>query len=201
MSIHHTRFCGELKKIQNPPYLFHCIPGLFKFCNLRSLSSFFLCILSTSRLACEPISGWNRNEPPRDKTNNVAVHPAKTQISLGICPVWSESSLCAQWVVKDPSFLHADSEDSDQTGRMPKLIWVFAGHTLTLLVLSQGGSNDVSCPNHFGTLLIGFAYSHSMMTLFGEERAGWLTVFDLNSTHALISAPAVLIWIHGFGWD
>ena len=37
--------------------------------------------------------------------------PAKTQISLGICPVWSESSLCAQWVAKDPSFLHADSED------------------------------------------------------------------------------------------
>ena len=32
---------------------------------------------------------------------------------------------CAQWVAKDPSFLHADSEDSDQTGhpgRMPRLI-------------------------------------------------------------------------------
>ena len=28
------------------------------------------------------------------------------------------------------------SEDSDQTGRMPRLIWVFAGRTLTLLVLS-----------------------------------------------------------------
>ena len=25
-------------------------------------------------------------------------------------------------VAKDPSFLHADSEDSDQTGRMPRLI-------------------------------------------------------------------------------
>ena len=42
------------------------------------------------------------------------VRPAKTQLSLGIRPVWSESSLCAQWVAKDPSFLHADSEDSDQ---------------------------------------------------------------------------------------
>ena len=29
----------------------------------------------------------------------------------------------------DPSFLHADSEDSDQTGRIPRLIWVFAGCT------------------------------------------------------------------------
>ena len=26
-------------------------------------------------------------------------------------------------------FLHADSEDSDQTGQMPRLIWVFAGCT------------------------------------------------------------------------
>ena len=32
-------------------------------------------------------------------------------ISLGIRPVWLESSLCAQWVAKEPSFLHADSED------------------------------------------------------------------------------------------
>ena len=39
------------------------------------------------------------------------VRPAKTQISLGIRPVWSESSLCAHWVAKDSSFLHADSED------------------------------------------------------------------------------------------
>ena len=29
------------------------------------------------------------NEPPHDKTNKVTVHPAKTQISLCICPVWS----------------------------------------------------------------------------------------------------------------
>ena len=74
------------------------------------------------------------NEPPHDKTSKVAVRPAKTQISLGIRPVWSESSLCAQCVANDPRFLHADSEDSDQTGRMPRLIWVFAGRTFILLV-------------------------------------------------------------------
>ena len=68
-------------------------------------------------------------EPPRDKTNKMTLRPAKTQISLGIRPVWSESSLCTQWVAKDPSFLHADSEDFDQTGRMPRLIWVFDGRT------------------------------------------------------------------------
>ena len=38
------------------------------------------------------------------------------RISQGIRPVWSEYLLCAQWVAKDPIFLHADSEDSDQTG-------------------------------------------------------------------------------------
>ena len=68
-------------------------------------------------------------EPPRVKTNKTTMRPAKTQISLGICPVWSEFLLCAQWVVKDPSFLRADSEDSDQTGWMPRLTWVFAGRT------------------------------------------------------------------------
>ena len=68
-------------------------------------------------------------EPPHDKTNNVAVWPANTPISLGIRPVWSESLLCTQWVAKEPSFLPADSEDSEQTGQMPRLIWVFAGRT------------------------------------------------------------------------
>ena len=67
------------------------------------------------------------------------VHPAKTQISLASAQS-DQSSLCAQWVAKDPNFLHADSEDSDQTGRMPRLIWVFAGHTAILLVLSCRGS-------------------------------------------------------------
>ena len=36
----------------------------------------------------------NAIEPQHDKTNKVTMHPAKTQISLGIHPVWSESSLC-----------------------------------------------------------------------------------------------------------
>ena len=39
-------------------------------------------------------------EPLHVKTNNVAMRPAKTQISLGIRPVWSESSLYAQWVAR-----------------------------------------------------------------------------------------------------
>ena len=68
-------------------------------------------------------------EPPPDKTNKVSLCPAKTQISLSIRPVWSESSLSA-WRKRGSLATHsAHSEDSDQTGQMPRLIWVFAGHT------------------------------------------------------------------------
>ena len=63
------------------------------------------------------------------KPTTWSVHPANAQISLGICPVWSESLLYTLWVAKDRNFLHADNEDSDQTGQMPWLIWVFAGRT------------------------------------------------------------------------
>ena len=94
------------------------------YCMLKSPCSNFRII--TAIIASVPIFTI---EPPHDKTKQMTVHPAKTQISLGIRPVWSESSLCAQWIAKDPSFILADSEDSDQTGRMPRLIWVFAGRT------------------------------------------------------------------------
>ena len=47
---------------------------------------------------------WSKNiiEPPHDKTRKMTVRPAKTQISLGIRPVWSGSSLCAQRVALWP---------------------------------------------------------------------------------------------------
>ena len=87
-----------------------------------------------------PTKTWSAYKPPRDKTNKVSVRPANTQISLGIRPVWSESSLSA-WRNLGPLATHwAHSEDSDQTWRMPRLIWVFAGRTANLLVLSRGGS-------------------------------------------------------------
>ena len=57
------------------------------------------------------------------------VRPAKTQISLGIHPVWSESSLSTWRKLGSLATHWGHSEDSDQTGWMPRLIWVFAGHT------------------------------------------------------------------------
>ena len=57
------------------------------------------------------------------------VRPAKIQISLRIRAVWSESSLTGLWINKDAKFLHADNEDSDQTTRMRRLIWVIDERT------------------------------------------------------------------------
>ena len=73
----------------------------------------------------------------------MSVHLAKTQISLGICPVWSESSLSTWRKLGSLATLWVHREDSGQTGRMPRLIWVFAGRTLILLVLSCRGSHYV----------------------------------------------------------
>ena len=58
----------------------------------------------------------------QDQQNDV--HPAKTQISLGICPVWPVFTLRKE----KPWSLYTQlehSEDSDQTVQMWKLIWFF----------------------------------------------------------------------------
>ena len=77
------------------------------------------------------------------KPANWPVRPAKTQISLDIRPVWSESSLSTWRNLGSLATHWAHSEDSDQTGRMPRLIWGFARLTLIWLVLSCRGSFHV----------------------------------------------------------
>ena len=83
------------------------------------------------------------HEPRHDKTNKVTVRPAKTQISVGIRPVWSDTLLCTQWVAKDPSFFMRTAK-TDETGRMPRLFWVIAGRTIILLVLLCRGLHVVT---------------------------------------------------------
>ena len=87
----------------------------------------------------------SRYELRHDKSNKMAVRPAKTQLSLGIHPVWSESSLSAWRNLGSLATGWAYSKDSDQTGRMPRLIWVFAGCTVILLVLSWDVSYVYVC--------------------------------------------------------
>ena len=70
----------------------------------------------------------------------MSVRPAKTRISLGIRPVWSESSLSAWRKLGSLATHWVHSEDSDQTGRMPRLIclcWVhshFVGFVISCLI-------------------------------------------------------------------
>ena len=93
--------------------------------NSLPVSLFFFCSIAAKSF-----------EPRHDKTNKMAVRPAKTQISPGHPP-----SLIKVFAVRMSSATHwAHCEDSDQNGRMPRLIWVFAGRTLILLVLSCRGS-------------------------------------------------------------
>ena len=64
------------------------------------------------------------------------VRPVKSQISLGIRPIWSGSSLSAWRKLGSLATQWAHSEYADKSGWMPRLIWVFAGHIVILLVLS-----------------------------------------------------------------
>ena len=87
-----------------------------------------------------------------DKTNKVSVRPAKTQISLGICPVWSESSLSAWRKLGSLATHGAYSEDSDQTGRMLGLRRVhihFVGH-VAAHVEGMANSIDTDKPGPSG---------------------------------------------------
>ena len=59
---------------------------------------------------------------------------ASTQSDQSSLSTWRKlGSLATHW---------AHIEDSDQTGQMSRLIWVFAGRTLILLVLSCHSSHD-----------------------------------------------------------
>ena len=63
------------------------------------------------------------------------VRPVKTQISLGIRPVWSESSLSAWRKLVSLSIHWAHSKDSDQAD--PSLLWAhshFVGFIIRLLI-------------------------------------------------------------------
>ena len=76
-------------------------------------------------------SQWNLLSDIKHVLSRLMTKPTKC-----IYPIWSEPSLSA-WKKFGPLATHwAHSKDSVQTGR----IWVFAGRTATLLVMSRGGS-------------------------------------------------------------
>ena len=74
---------GTLSKMA----LWHCVH------RLRNWISVCKCVTTRLYLHNPFFKAWIY-EPPNDKTNKMSVCPVKTQISLGICPVWSVL-LCA----------------------------------------------------------------------------------------------------------
>ena len=78
------------------------------------------------------------------------VRIVKTLISLGIRPVWSESSLSAWRSIRSLVTHNVHREDSDQTGQMqmPRMIWVFAGcagHFVGFVVLRLICNAEMIC--------------------------------------------------------
>ena len=118
-------------------------------------------------------------EPRRDKTNNVVVRSAQTKTSLSIRPVWPDSLLhvSAQKQAEDLNYPHADSEGSDQAGRMPRLIWVCDGRTTILLFFSRRGSFISIASNEIHTML--------MLGLSGWGKVKW-TVVCPKTFHELL---------------
>ena len=96
-----------------------------KFLIVRKFS-LMVCSSAMSKIPTVPCPLWSY-EPWHDKTSKMAVHPSKTQDQPGpLLSAWRKTgSLATHW---------AHSEDADQTGRMPRLIWVFVRRTVILLV-------------------------------------------------------------------
>ena len=92
----------------------------FTVCNQVRLTAVDRLSHVTDEMSRYPAKGTSRH-----------VRPSKTQISLHISAVWSESSMNTLWVAKAPTFLQA--EDSDHTVRMCTLSWFFAVCTYRLV--------------------------------------------------------------------
>ena len=63
------------------------------------------------------------------KTNKIECALNEDSDQTGHLPPWSESSLTAWRKLGSLATHWVHSKDSDQTGRMPRLIWIFAGCT------------------------------------------------------------------------
>ena len=107
------------------------------------------------------------------------VRPVKTQISLGIHPVWSESSLSAGRKLGSLATHWAHSKNSDQTGWIPRLIWVFAGRTCHFVGFCHEVANiSVLLPKHrnwsFCSRIVRMCQTHTILRKkqYGQDSYG-----------------------------
>ena len=83
----------------------------------------------------------------RDMTKPAKWVCAQRRLRSAWASVWLESSLCVQWVAKDPSFLHADSEDwSDLEDAQadPSLRWAHS-HFVVFVMSWLNNEHNGSC--------------------------------------------------------
>ena len=85
-------------------------------------------------------------EPPHDKTNKMISVPREDSNQPGHPPSLISLRCAISGLAKDPIFLHTDSKDSDQTGRMPGWSESSLGAHPSLFVLSCSGS-FIHCVN------------------------------------------------------
>ena len=97
------------------------------------LLPYFICANSEESLRWSPmyhnLMSWLKYyELPHDKTNKMTC--AQRRLRSAWASAQSDQSSLSAWRKLGSLATHwAHSEDSDQTGRMPRLIWVFAGRT------------------------------------------------------------------------
>ena len=85
--------------------------------------------------------------------------PSEDSDHLGI---WSESSLSAWRNLGSLATHWVHIEDSNQTGQMSRLIWVFAGRTLVLFALS-------CCDSYCSTHLLSLDFTGEVWILFNSQ--------------------------------
>ena len=117
---------------------------------------------------------------------------ASAQADLSSLSAWRKlGSLATHW---------AHSEDSNQTGRMPRLIRVFTGCTLILLVLSCRGSFIFECRHLFVNVRLCFeSYSftvetHMHLLKHGSLQLKWYFRYFVKTRHDCILRFWNCIW-------
>ena len=130
------------------------------------------------------------------KPTKWSVHPAKTQISLGIRLVWSESSLSAWRKFRSLATNKAHSEVSDQNGRMPRLICVFAGRTYHLAgCVMRWLSSCLSSLNTIDLNCIISSFSIAFFTTHIQNKKLW-GFLDTYTRIKIALFSGIFVYIH-----
>ena len=130
-------------------------------------------------------------EPRHDKTNKMSVHPAKTQINLGIRSVWSVFAVRMKkaWVLSYP--LSAQ--------RMPRVIRVFAGRTLICWFC------HVTAHITFDILILILTWifdtTFSGLTVGGDRYFSFCTASTASATIGCAHFIRIVIWNTGKVWQ